>query len=28
VEDTSGRGHRTRTVDGKTRRSLFIPVSS
>lgn len=28
VEDTTGRGHRTRAVDGKVRRSLFIPVSS
>lgn len=28
VEDTTGRGHRTRTVDGKTRRSLFIPLPS
>lgn len=26
VEDTTGRGHRTRTVDGNLRRSLFIPV--
>lgn len=26
VEDTTGRGHRTRTVDGRTRRSLFIPL--
>lgn len=26
VEDTSGRGHRTRTTDGRTRRSLFIPL--
>lgn len=26
VEDTEGRGHRTRTVDGKTRRSLFIAL--
>ena len=24
VEDTSGRGHRTRTTDGRSRRSLFI----
>ena len=24
VEDTEGRGHRTRTVDGRVRRSLFI----
>lgn len=24
MEDTSGKGHRTRTVDGKPRRSLFI----
>ena len=24
VEDTEGRGHRTRSVDGRTRRSLFI----
>lgn len=26
VEDTSGRGHRTRTVDGNRRRSLFITL--
>ena len=26
VEDTEGRGHRTRTVDGKTLRSLFIAL--
>ena len=26
VEDTEGRGHRTRTVDGRVRRSLFIAV--
>lgn len=26
VEDTTGRGHRTRTVDGRSRRSLFIPL--
>ena len=26
VEDTTGRGHRTRTVDGSRRRSLFIPL--
>jgi hypothetical protein len=26
VEDTTGRGHRTRTVDGRSRRSLFIPI--
>lgn len=26
VEDTTGRGHRTRTVDGKKRRSLLIPL--
>ena len=24
VEDTAGRGHRTRTVDGQRRRSIFI----
>ena len=24
VEDTEGRGHRTRTVDGRVRRSLFV----
>ena len=24
VEDTTGRGHRTRTLDGRVRRSLFI----
>jgi hypothetical protein len=24
VEDTEGRGHRTRTVDGRVRRSVFI----
>ena len=26
VEDVEGRGHRTRTVDGKARRSLFIAL--
>ena len=26
VEDTEGRGHRTRTTDGRSRRSLFIPL--
>lgn len=26
VEDTSGRGHRTRTVDGRKRRSLFVTL--
>lgn len=26
VEDTTGRGHRTRTIDGRERRSLFIPL--
>lgn len=26
VEDTAGRGHRTRTVDGRPRRSLFIAL--
>jgi hypothetical protein len=26
VEDTTDRGHRTRSVDGKLRRSLFIPM--
>ena len=26
VEDTTGRGHRTRTVDGRSRRSLFITL--
>jgi hypothetical protein len=26
VEDTTGSGHRTRTVDGQSRRSLFIPL--
>lgn len=26
VEDTAGRGHRTRTTNGGTRRSLFIPL--
>ncbi|HLV24794.1 MAG TPA: hypothetical protein VKZ41_00650 [Gemmatimonadales bacterium] len=26
VEDTAGRGHRTRTTNGETRRSLFIPL--
>ena len=26
VEDTHGRGHRTRAVDGRVRRSLFIPL--
>ncbi len=27
VEDTTGRGHRTRIVDGRSRRSLFIPLN-
>lgn len=27
VEDTTGRGHRTRTVNGQSRRSLFIPLT-
>ena len=27
VEDTTGTGHRTRTVDGRPRRSLFIPLA-
>jgi uncharacterized cupin superfamily protein len=27
VEDTTGLGHRTRSVDGRSRRSLFIPLS-
>jgi hypothetical protein len=26
VEDTVGRGHRTRTVDGRVRRSIFITL--
>jgi hypothetical protein len=26
LEDTTGKGHRTRTVDGKPRRSLFIAL--
>ena len=26
VEDTTGRGHRTRTTDGKPRRSIFITL--
>jgi hypothetical protein len=26
VEDTFGRGHRTRTVDGKSRRSIFVAL--
>jgi hypothetical protein len=26
VEDTTGTGHRTRSVDGRSRRSLFIPL--
>src|SRR5687768_262264 len=26
VEDTEGRGHRTRTIDGRVRRSLFIAL--
>lgn len=26
VEDTWGKGHRTRTIDGKSRRSLFIAL--
>ena len=28
VEDTQGKGHRTRSVDGRLRRSVFIPVGS
>jgi hypothetical protein len=27
VEDTAGTGHRTRTVGGRSRRSLFIPLT-
>lgn len=27
VEDTSGRGHRTRTIDGAARRSIFIVLA-
>jgi hypothetical protein len=27
VEDTTGTGHRTRTVDGRSRGSLFIPLA-
>jgi hypothetical protein len=26
VEDTTGRGHRTRTIDGRPRRSLFVAL--
>ena len=26
LEDTEGRGHRTRTVDGRARRSLFVAL--
>jgi hypothetical protein len=26
VEDTTGTGHRSRSVDGKPRRSIFIPL--
>lgn len=26
VEDTTGSGHRSRSVDGKSRRSVFIPI--
>ena len=26
VEDTTGKGHKSQSVDGKTRNSLFIPV--
>ena len=26
VEDTTGKGHKSQSVDGKTRHSLFIPV--
>lgn len=26
VEDTTGRGHKTRTVDGKSRRSVFVVI--
>jgi len=28
VEDTTGTGHRTRTIDGKSRRSLFVVLPS
>lgn len=28
VEDTEGRGHRTRTTNGQARRSLFIPLDA
>ncbi|HEY5895549.1 MAG TPA: hypothetical protein VIT91_20200 [Chthoniobacterales bacterium] len=27
VSDTEGRGHRTRSVDGRLRRSLFLPLA-
>lgn len=26
LEDTTGRGHRTRTTDGRPRRSVFVPL--
>jgi len=26
VEDTTGKGHRTRTTDGKSRRSVFVTI--
>ncbi len=26
VEDTTGKGHRTRTVDGRPRRSVFVTL--
>ena len=28
VEDTTGRGHRTRTTDGRSRRSVFIRLAA
>ncbi|MGI8412529.1 MAG: hypothetical protein ACR2QA_08545 [Solirubrobacteraceae bacterium] len=28
MEDTSGRGHRTRTTDGRSRRSIFIRLGA
>lgn len=28
VEDTEGKGHRTRTIDGKRRRSIFVTLEN
>ncbi len=27
VEDTAGRGHKTKSIDGKTRRSIFVTIN-